>query len=203
MLHSENEPSQNASKAEELEEDEDRNVCYELGATGIRSMESLVDTTSNVALVFSTPSITIGHSSNNKPTTSILRPALSVLKRLHSSSSVDEDQDELSREPLLARRMSSLNVETAANEETVRPKGTVRFDKNCISRSISTGGYSNDYEGQFSPTLKNQAMSRRASLFVRRISMAIPSLSGDPIPQSVSVDDLQRSLGENLTRKLI
>jgi hypothetical protein len=78
--------------------------------------------------------------------------------------------------------MPTLSIETGEDdEESPRPRGPVHFEKNCISRSIST-----DYESQFLPTLKNQAMSRRASLFVRRISMAIPSLSGDPIPQSVS-----------------
>lgn len=168
----------------------DREELPDAGASSSQFMSNLVDTTSNVALAFSTPSISIGNPQNNRlNTTSILKPAL---KRLHSSSSFDDENDQQpSRQPLLACRMASLNVEIQAkNEDSTSDffpiKNSVRFEKNCISRSISMGGnYANDFDAQHSPTLKNQAMSRRASLFVRRISMAIPSLSGDPIPQSV------------------
>lgn len=135
-------------------------------------MSNLLDTTSNVALAFSTPSITISNPQNNRQnSSSILRPAH---KRLRSSNSLDTDGGY--KRPLL----SDLNVNTDVDEEELlAPKNSVRFEKNHIGRSVS------DFDAQYSPTLKNQAMSRRASLFVRRISMAIPSLSSDPIPQSV------------------
>uniref|UniRef100_A0A1I7YYZ5 Uncharacterized protein n=1 Tax=Steinernema glaseri TaxID=37863 RepID=A0A1I7YYZ5_9BILA len=89
----------------------------------------------------------------------------------------ESDDDEIST-PLV----SNNNVSAAAEKPTV-PRPEHR-------RLLKANSYSSDTAAVRPPSTANTA-ARRASVFVRRMSMAIPSLSVDPIPLSAVSSSLQ------------
>ncbi|KAI6201258.1 Ion transport and Cyclic nucleotide-binding domain containing protein [Aphelenchoides besseyi] len=121
------------------------------------------------------------------------KPAL----RTHSSVIIGEDTTNSSNQKALkARRMTSFNCELSLKDVDAQLTKSVVDPYESPQNSHGHGQSSrqnvvlthvSDCNAYPSTTLRLPPMSRRASMFVRRMSMAIPSLSADPVPQTVAI----------------